>query len=134
MNVTEIVNLCRDNPRSNGEPQYPNTEFVGLPEEDNYYYSCSIETLTDDTSFIHDFNCPPTLMEMMIIVHDVRNNLRYGEQSYETSQARRLRDLSIGQRPHDTPTSSSSSSVSFSTMTESSSNAPIAKTRRNDYI
>ena len=99
MNVTEMVNLCRDNPRSNGEPQYPNTEFVALPEEDNYYYSCSIDTQADDTSFIHDFNCPPTLMEMMIIVHDVRNNLRYGngEQSYETCHARRLGYLSIGQ-------------------------------------
>ena len=102
MKVTEMINLCRDNPRSNGEPQYLNTDFVAFPEEDNY--SFSIDTQADDTSFIHDFICPPTLREMMIIVHDVRNNVRYGEQSYETSQARRLRDLSIGQRTHDTPT------------------------------
>ena len=126
-----MINLCRDNPRSNGDPQYPDTDFVALPEEDDY--SFSIDTAANETSFIHDFNCPPTLREMMIIVHDVRNNLRYGEQSYESSQARRMRDLSIGQQKTDTPTSSSSSSVSFSTMTESSSNAPIAKTRRNDY-
>ena len=130
MNATDMVNLCRDSPRSNGDPQYPDTEFVALPEEDDY--SFRIDTQGSDSSFIHDFNCPPTLREMMIIVHDVRNNLRYGEQSYETSQERRLRDLSLGQRMNDTPLSSSSSSVSF--MTESSSNAPIAKLRRNDYI
>ena len=70
MNANSLVNLCRDTPRIGGNPVYPDTDFVELPSDDPVLFS--VDRVGESRQFVHDFLCPATLAEMMIIVHDIR--------------------------------------------------------------
>jgi hypothetical protein len=69
--AVSMVNFCRastDSRKSQSSPQYPNDDYVSLPDDDVPSYTIDKE---GDYSK-QDFPCPPTYREMRAIVIDLR--------------------------------------------------------------
>lgn len=121
--ITQMVDHIRSNSSSirNQVPQYPNTDFVELPDDDMN---------EQDVSFVYDtvgekqqsFKCPNNIGDMLIIVRQLQSQVEKALPTFEFSDPNRT----------SLYTTTNWSNTSQSRIT-SSSTASSNKTSNNNY-
>jgi hypothetical protein len=69
--IERMIDLCRSRPRTQRDPQYPDTDFVELPEDDPMLFTLDRKGEDYDHTDM-SFDCPDNIEDMLVVVRNLR--------------------------------------------------------------